>query len=229
MTVYFFISLLPPERVRRKTVAASVKTVQPNRRFCIIDQTVLQYRVTEIDLLNRIKNNPEAFSELFKLYYKPIFGYILRRTGNFDDTADIASDTFIKAFRYINNFSYKGISVKVWLYRIATNEVNMYFRHKQKHNSVFDRVDLENKSVFNNLLQEDQKELEIEFHKHHQFLMVLTSLKTLPVKYQEVIALRYFEGKHNKEIAEILNINEGTLKSLLSRGLEKLRETCNQI
>jgi RNA polymerase sigma-70 factor (ECF subfamily) len=53
-------------------------------------------------------------------------------------------------------------------------------------------------------------------------------LKTLPLKYQEVIALKYFEGKENKEIAEILNINEGTLKSLLSRGLEKLRKKCNQ-
>ena len=54
-------------------------------------------------------------------------------------------------------------------------------------------------------------------------------LKTLPVKYQEVISLRYFEGKDNKEISEILGINEGTLKSLLSRGLEKLRKKCNRI
>jgi len=60
-------------------------------------------------------------------------------------------------------------------------------------------------------------------------MSVLKELKTLPVKYQEVIALRYFEGKENKEIAEILNINEGTLKSLLSRGVEKLRQKCNQI
>jgi len=43
----------------------------------------------------------------------------------------------------------------------------------------------------------------------------LAQLKTLPVKYQEVISLRYFEGKENKEIAEILDINEGTLKSLI--------------
>ena len=184
--------------------------------------------MTETDLLNRIKNNPDDFSELFKLYYKPIFGYILRRTGNFDDTADIASDTFFKAFRHLNNFSYQGISVKVWLYRIATNEINMYFRHKQKHNTIFERVDFENKSMFNNLLLDDKKELAMELQKHEQFLMVLDVLKTLPIKYQEIISLRYFEGKDNKEIAEVLNINEGTLKSLLSRGLEKLREKCNQ-
>ena len=185
--------------------------------------------MTEIELLNSIRNNPSDFSELFRLYYKPIFGYILRRTGDFDDTADIAAITFFNAFTHINNFSYKGISVKVWLYRIATNEVNLYFRHKQKHNSLFERIDLADRNIFNNYLHEDRKELETELQKHEQFIAVLESLKTLPVKYQEVISLRYFEGKGNKEIIEILNINEGTLKSILSRGLEKLREKCNQI
>lgn len=185
--------------------------------------------MTEIELLNRIRNNPEDLSELFKLYYKPIFGYILRRTGDFDDTADIAANTFYNAFIHINNFSYKGISVKVWLYRIATNEVNLYFRNKQKINSLFERIDLVDKDIFNIYLYEDKIELEMELQKHDQFLAVLEGLKTLPVKYQEVISLRYFEGKDNKEIIEILNINEGTLKSQLSRGLEKLRKKCNQL
>ncbi len=64
--------------------------------------------MTESELLNKIKSNPAVFSELFKLYYKPLFGYILRRTGDFDDTADITADTFFNAFKYINNFSYKA-------------------------------------------------------------------------------------------------------------------------
>ena len=182
----------------------------------------------EKDLIDKIKKTPEAFSELFKLYYQPIFGYIIRRTGNFDDAADIAADTFLKAFRNIHNFRYSGISVKVWLYRIATNEINLYFRFKQRHTSVFERLITEDKEIFNNYLADDRKEMDIEFLKHEQFLSVLKELKTLPIKYQEVIALKYFEGKENKEIVEILNINEGTLKSLLSRGLEKLRQKCNQ-
>jgi len=185
--------------------------------------------MNEIELLNSIKNNPADFSKLFKLYYKPIFGYIFRRTGNFDETVDIAADTFFKAFKHINNFSYKGISIKVWLYRIATNEINLYFRYKKKHNSLFEQIDFENENNFNNYLYEDKKELETELQKHDQFVYVLKNMKTLPVKYQEVISLRYFEGKDNKEIADILNIKEGTLKSLLSRGLEKLRKKCNQI
>jgi RNA polymerase sigma-70 factor, ECF subfamily len=185
--------------------------------------------LTELELLNGIKKNPDAFSEVFKLYYKPIFGYILRRTGSFDDSADIAANTFFKAFTHINSFSYNGISIKVWLYRIATNETSQFFRHNKKHNSLFERFSFVNKEEFSNCLQQDREELEAELQKHNRFLTVLKALKTLPNKYQEVIALRYFEGKDNKEIAEILNINEGTLKSLLSRGLEKVRNKCNEI
>jgi RNA polymerase sigma-70 factor, ECF subfamily len=162
----------------------------------------------EADLLDRITHNPESFSELFKLYYKQIFGYIFRRTGNFDDTADIAAETFLKAFRHIHNFKYTGISVKVWLYRIATNEVNLYFRLKQKHNSIFELINIEDKNIFKDYIVEDKREIESELERHEQFLSVLKELKTLPVKYQEVIALRYFEGKDNKEIAEILDIKE---------------------
>src|SRR5512133_4142921 len=101
----------------------------------------------ESDLLERIRSSPENFSELFKLYYKPIFGYILRRTGVFDDAADIAADTFLKAVRHVHNFRYSGISIKVWLYRIATNEVNLYFRNRQRHNSIFETINIEDKTA----------------------------------------------------------------------------------
>jgi RNA polymerase sigma-70 factor, ECF subfamily len=183
----------------------------------------------ETDLLKRIRDKPENFAELFKLYYQPIFGYILRRTGSFDDSADIAADTFLKAFQNIHNFRYTGISIKVWLYRIATNEMNLYFRFRQKHSSIFERLNFKENEIFKNLISDDRKEIESELLKHEQFMAVLKALKTIPVKYQEVIALRYFEGKDNREISEILSVNEGTLKSLLSRGLEKLRKKCNQI
>jgi len=180
--------------------------------------------MTESELLNKIKSNPAVFSELFKLYYKPIFGYVLRRTGDFDDTADITAETFFKAFKYISNFSYNGISIKIWLYRIATNEVNLFIRQKKRHNRIFERLKLEDNELFNKYLNEDRRESDTELQKNDQFLVILKEVKLLPVKYQEVISLKYFEGKDTKEIAEILNIKEGTLKSLLSRGLEKLRK-----
>jgi RNA polymerase sigma-70 factor, ECF subfamily len=185
--------------------------------------------VTEPELIDKIKNQPAFFSEVFNKYYQAIFGYIFRRTGNFDETADISANTFLKAFLHIKNFSYHGISIKVWLYRIATNEVNQYFRHQKKYNSFFLRMDTASQELFKEYLVHDKDQFEQELQKHEQFIQILKILKTLPVRYQEVISLRYFEGKDNKEISEILNIREGTIKSLLSRGLEKIRKKCNPI
>ena len=182
--------------------------------------------MTDIELLERIKAEPAEFSAVFKLYYKPIFGYIFRRTGEVDDSADIAAETFYKAFNYIGTFNYRGISLKVWLYRIATNELKMHFRHRRK--SVLERLDAETVETYRNSLEADRSEIETEFHRHETFREVLAALKTLPPKYQEVLSLKYFEEKDNPEICEILGIKTGTLKSLLSRGLAKLRDRCNQ-
>jgi RNA polymerase sigma-70 factor, ECF subfamily len=185
--------------------------------------------VTESELIDKIKDQPACFSEVFKLYYNSIFGYIFRRTGNFDEAADISANTFLKAFLHIKNFSYHGISLKVWLYRIATNELNQYFRWQKRYNSFFLRFDSSNQELIKEYLVHDKDQLEQELLKHEQFVQILKILKTLPVQYQEVISLRYFEGKDIKEISQILNIREGTIKSLLSRGLEKIRKKCNPI
>jgi RNA polymerase sigma factor (sigma-70 family) len=187
-----------------------------------------QEQVPEEKLLERIKNNPAVFSELFDLYYKPIFGYILRRTADFDDTADIASETFLKAFNNVPKFNHRGISIKVWLYRIATNEVNLHFRNQKKSKRLFENNAMDEPELFQSYLQLDRQVLEKELLLHAQYLSVVAQLKQLPVKYQNVIALRYFEGKDNREIAEILDLKEGTLKSLLSRGLEKLKNLCKE-
>lgn len=184
--------------------------------------------MNEEALLQKIKRDPSSFAELFKLYYQPIFGYVFRRTGDFDAAADIAAETFYKAFVNLSSFSYRGISIKIWLYRIATNEVNQHYRSRLRQCKFLERLDFDERPLFENYLQHDREALEKELAQHEQFLLISKALKTLPVKYQTVIALRYFEGKDNKEIAEILNIPEGTLKSLLSRGLEKLRIKCNR-
>ena len=183
--------------------------------------------MNEDELLKLIKETPEAFSEIFELYYKPIFGYVLRRTGEFDLTADITSETFLKAFININKFNYTGISIKVWLYRIATNEINLFYRSKKKNQSVFERLNLTYSTEFKSFIEFDRNVIEEEMSHYHQFNIVLHAVKVLPLKYQTAIALRYFENKSNKEICEILQMKEGTLKSLLSRGIEQLRNKCD--
>ena len=185
--------------------------------------------MNENELIKSIRKDPSEFEILFRLYYRPVFGYILRRTGNPVHAADITADTFLKAFLHIRKYSYRGIPLKNWLYRIATNEVNMYFRNDQKFQQVVKELVLENEKQFARDLRQDIERLQAELERHALYLEVQQKLKSLPLKYQEVIALKYFEGKSNKEISLILGIKAGTLKSLLSRGIEKLRKLCNPI
>ncbi|SEN16608.1 RNA polymerase sigma-70 factor, ECF subfamily [Mucilaginibacter gossypiicola] len=71
----------------------------------------------------------------------------------------------------------------------------------------------------------EREMMEQELKAYDDYNRIRKNLLKLDVKYQEVISLRYFEQKTNTEISEILDKNEGTIKSLLSRGLEKLRNT----
>lgn len=183
----------------------------------------------EIELLQKIKADPSVFALLFRRYYHPIFAYVYRRIGHIEDSSDVAANTFYKAFLHINRFTPRGISIKVWLYRIATNETNLYFRHRRRRSVVFSAMDITEAGQCIQAFAEDSLALEAEMQKHQRFQEVREALKMIPLKYQEVVALRYFEGKSNREIGEILDTKEGTVKSLLSRGIGRLRQKLQPI
>lgn len=79
-------------------------------------------------LIEQCRADPAAFGQVFDSWYKPVFGYVMRRTADYDVSKDIAAETFLKAFLKINTFRWRGISLSAWLYRIATNELNQYYR-----------------------------------------------------------------------------------------------------
>lgn len=180
-------------------------------------------------LLLGIKRDLKNFGILFDTWYKPIFNYIFRRVADYDSSRDIASETFLKAYLNINSFTWKRISISSWLYRIATNEINLYYRKAKNYPVSLDK--LLNTSMFDRPEPEDyltEKELfDKELNLHIKFLEVQKNLTKLDLKYQEVLSLRYFEKKTIIEIGDILNKKEGTVKSLLSRGINKLRDSIN--
>jgi len=177
-------------------------------------------------LLLKIKKDSRNFETLFDLYYKQIFNYIFRRVTDYDVSRDIASETFLKAYLNINSFVCKNISILSWFYRIATNEINYHFRKAKSYPVSLDKLPENNK--FEQAESYDyftEKELfENELRLHNDFLRVQQNLIKLDLKYQEVLSLRYFEKKTITEIANILNKKEGTVKSLLSRGINRLRD-----
>ena len=179
----------------------------------------------EAQLIEQCRIDPAAFGQVFDTWYTPIFGYIYRRTADYDLSKDIAAETFLKAFLKISGFRWRGISLSAWLYRIAGNELNQYYRSSKYKPQSLQQL-LENPQMERLLHDEADDERDMitkELQAHEDYNRIRVNLLKLDTKYQEVIALRYFEQKTNKEIGLILDKNEGTVKSLLSRGLEKLR------
>ncbi|HAL81112.1 MAG TPA: hypothetical protein DCO83_01855 [Mucilaginibacter sp.] len=179
----------------------------------------------EAKLIEQCRTDPAAFGEVFDCWYKPVFGYIMRRTADYDLSKDIAAETFLKAFLKIHSFKWRGVSLSAWLYRIATNELNQYYRSSKYKPQSLQQL-LENpqmEKLLHNNADDEREVIEQELKAHNDYNLIRTNLLKLDTKYQEVIALRYFEQKTNSEISLILDKNEGTVKSLLSRGLEKLR------
>lgn len=80
----------------------------------------------------------------------------------------------------------------------------------------------------NGSVEAEVLKVEEELRSHKDFLLLRQGTSRLSFKHQEVIALRYFKGKHIKDIAEILGKREGTIESWLHRGLEELREFMEQ-
>ncbi|CAM4374809.1 RNA polymerase sigma factor [Paenibacillus alkaliterrae] len=183
----------------------------------------------EKELVHKAKTNPEAFSLLYEEYYSLLLNYAVRRTGNVEIAKDIVSETFYKAIKKLWLFQWRNIPISAWLYRIANNELKQYYRKSRYRAESFElmlaRTDREPMLDYN--LEEEVVQAQEELEKHEQFLFFRQKIAELPIKYQEVLSLRYFEEKSLKEICEILGKAEGTVKSLLHRGVEKLKNMRN--
>ena len=181
----------------------------------------------EQKLIERAKTEGAAFGELYDLYYSKILNYVLRRTSDVEASEDITTEVFMKALDRIHTFNWRGIPFSAWLYRIASHEIANHFRNKHTKNVSLETM-LEEHG-FEPVSEEDIEAFYItvqeETERHQQFQQVRRDLLTLPVKYQEALSLRYFEKKSIIEIADIMGKRPGTIKSLLSRGTKKLRES----
>ncbi|MGA2157590.1 MAG: sigma-70 family RNA polymerase sigma factor [Dehalococcoidia bacterium] len=175
----------------------------------------------EEELVKRAQHNREAFGELYELHYQRIFNYAVKRTANVQIALDITSVTFLKAFSQIKKYRWRDIPFAAWLYRIAGNEINDHFRREGRRPASIEQIaELADTSDYIDEINQAEEELS----KHEEFLLLRRRLAELPPMYQEVIVLKFFEKKKIREMVNILGKKEGTIKSLIHRGLEKLKE-----
>jgi RNA polymerase sigma-70 factor (ECF subfamily) len=159
------------------------------------------------------KKNPDKFEEIVTRYWSRLFGFV-RRISYFsqEDIEDILQEVFIKVYKNLNDYD-DSLTFSTWIYHITRNTVIDEIR-KKKARPMTTQLEAEDISkVFRSSL-DIQKEL-IDAESLDKIRKIIHDL---PLKYREVLILRFLEEKEYSEIMDILHLPKGTVAALISRG-----------
>lgn len=160
------------------------------------------------------KSDMKEFSALYNRYYEQIFRFIYQRMDSEEAAADVCSQTFLNAMQKIDNYENRGYPFSSWLYIIARNEVNQYYRAQKKARVINAKTD----DVFELMADFDEPTSDSRIDN---LLLALSCLNDLEL---ELIEMRYFEHRSYSEIMQIVDIPVNNLKVRVSRILKKLRK-----
>lgn len=177
--------------------------------------------LAEYEIIKRSQKNPEHFAPLYKKYYDHIFLFTYKRVDQEEATAEITSRVFLKCLKNIGKYKYQGVPFSAWLYKIAVNEINLFFRQQTK----FERVVSLDSHHLQHLFEEiDYSELQID--PEVLVSVLLEQLDTMEIQF---IELRFFENRSFKEIGYLLGTTEVNAKIKTYRILKKLKELSKEI
>ena len=163
------------------------------------------------------------FEKEFMPLLRPLYNFAYRLTFDEDDARDLVQDTYLKAYRFFDSFE-KGTNNKAWLFRILKNTfINEYRRKKNEPNKV-DYQEVESYYNSEDINEPITSDLRVEAVKEMIGDEVANALNSLHVDFRTIIILCDLEGFTYDEMAKILNIPIGTVRSRLHRARQLLRE-----
>ncbi|MGI8549772.1 MAG: RNA polymerase sigma factor [Dehalococcoidia bacterium] len=188
------------EQVRE--AAAAQEALDPERERWLVEQA---------------RQQPEAFRELYAHYLRRVYAYVAYRADRRQEAKDLVSETFLRAVEKLDQFKDRGDGAfAAWLFRIAQNGLTDFYRRRGHYPEPLPIDDLDG-------LQDKADSPECSAEQHEQSASLRALVRTLSPRRQEVIALKFFSGLRNKEIAKILGLDERAAAPHLCRGLEDLQ------
>ena len=167
-------------------------------------------------LVENAQQDLTAFQELYKHYFPKVYAYVSYRVARIQDAEDIVASTFLKVTDGLNKFHWRGDgSFAAWLFRITHDLVIDFYRQNSRAAVSLPLEELPD-------LRSDTLLPYAATMQKEKFAYLWQLIGTLSPRRQEVITLRFFGGLPNKEIAQILRLDERTVASHLCRGLEDL-------
>ncbi|MCX6020214.1 MAG: sigma-70 family RNA polymerase sigma factor [Chloroflexi bacterium] len=163
--------------------------------------------------VEKARREPDAFSEVVTRYQDRIFNYTYRMTGSREDAQDLAQETFLRVYLHLDTFRVEE-RFSPWIYRIATNlSLNHLKRRKRNLPLLPEALDLEQPGSPDSALEAREERLALQ-----------AAILTLPEHYRAVIVLRHVEELSYDEIAQVLDLPLGTVKTRLFRARELLQK-----
>ena len=167
------------------------------------------------------------FESMAMPFMDQLYSHALRLTKNSSDAEDLVQETYLKGYREFSSFK-EGTNLRAWLFRILTNSFINNYRKKQRgfEEEDFDEVDdlyLHRRlgSIQNSTLGMSAEDMLFERLTEDE---IKDAVENLPTQYREVVLLADVQGFSYKEIAEILEVPDGTVMSRLHRGRAKLQK-----
>lgn len=169
----------------------------------------------ERELVERAKQDPEAFGLLYERYVAQIYRYLYYRTGNPQDAEDLTARTFYRALEHLPRYQERGVPFMAWLYRIAHNIAVNWQRDRRRRPVVaLDRV-------VTHTTGDDPQEILEETEERERLMQ---AFQALAPERQELLILKFVEGMSNAQIGTIMGRSEGAIKSLYYRTLLELKK-----
>ena len=170
----------------------------------------------EWEIIKRAQVQPDVFGFIYEKYYQQIYLFVFKRVEDEAVSGDLTSQIFLKAMMNLGKYKFKGLPFSAWLYRIASNQVNEFYRNSKKQR-VITLEDVHVESMFADASSSDSDNSE-------RVELLIELLNELSQEEVQLIELRFFEQKAFKEVAFILDITENNAKVKTYRILDKLKK-----
>jgi len=169
-----------------------------------IDEKTLLHRAQQFD--------EKALSEIYDIYSPRVYRYAMRLLGNQQIVEECLSETFLRFLKMLHHSQGPVDHLQAYLYRVAHNWIiDYYCKSNMEPDELSDDIAVETNSV------------EEQAHQNIQVSKIRKALLSLPMEQQQIIILKYLEGRENEDIAILLKKNNGAIRSQVFRAINALR------
>jgi len=171
-------------------------------------------RAYEDDLIERAKQDPNAFGELYDHYFGQIYRFVYSRVRDQDSAEDVTSEVFFKALRAIPRYRPSGHPFSAWLYQISINAIADHYRAKRPEAELEEAGGVASRAV----------PLEEHVAQRDEAARIWEAIDSLPPAQRTALTLKLGEDLKLAQIGVIMGRSEGAIKLLIHRGMIGLRQ-----